>query len=280
MKFYQRNILYIYTSIKKLRGQSKMAFLLLLHEKMRLQRKVNKLTLRQLQLSGRKERITNNISKVQKMYASKQTQLEKSAQLWQSQMKNSIYNSLGLGIQNQMFNPMSGGITSYVANMMGGMLYNGGKQITLGDKTISSFSEAEYKRMMSDYMTTGLRENLNDDKKGSGTYGNNKYNKAQVEAFMYAMQTAQAQQQQAQFMAQQMSNQYQANVSVWLEAAQAQLEEEQNAALLPLEAEETEIEADNTTCETQLADAKARLESIKQACSEGIKESAPSFGLG
>ncbi len=104
-----------------------MAFLLLLHEKMRLQRKVNKLTLRQLQLSGRKERITNNISKVQKMYASKQTQLEKSAQLWQSQMKNSIYNSMGLGLQNQMFNPMSGGITSFVANGMAAILQQGFK---------------------------------------------------------------------------------------------------------------------------------------------------------
>ena len=258
-----------------------MAFLLLLHEKMRLQRKVNKLTLRQLQLSSRKERITNNISKVQKMYASKQTQLEKSAQLWQSQMKNSIYNSMGLGMQNQMFNPMGGGITSFVANMMGSMLHNGGKDIPLGDnKTISSFSQQQYQEMMTDYMTTGLKESLNDEQQGTGKYGNNGYSKDQVTAFMKAMQMAQAQQQQAQFYAQQMSSQYESNISVSLQAAHPQLEEEQNAALLPLEAEETEIEADNTTCEAQLADAKARLESIKQACSEGIKESAPTFGLG
>ena len=276
MKFYQRNILYIYTSIKKLRGQSKMAFLLLLHEKMRLQRKVNKLTLRQLQLSGRKERITNNISKVQKMYASKQTQLEKSAQLWQSQMKNSIYNSLGLGMQNQMFNPMSGGITSYVANGVASILQQGFK----AGKTKIDINDDKYKAMMSDYMMTGLREQFEEDGKTSKGFGNNGYSKEDAEAFLYALNSAQQMQQQAQFMAQQMSNQYQANVSVWLEAAQAQLEEEQNAALLPLEAEETEIEADNTTCEAQLADAKARLESIKQACSEGIKESAPTFGLG
>ena len=57
-----------------------------------------------------------------------------------------------------------------------------------------------------------------------------------------------------------MSAQYQSNVSIWLEAAKEQLERE--------------------SCEAQLADAKARLESIKQACSEGIKDSAPTFGLG
>ena len=40
------------------------------------------------------------------------------------------------------------------------------------------------------------------------------------------------------------------------------------------------MDLDKESCEAQLADAKARLESIKQACSEGIKDSAPTFGLG
>ena len=102
MKFSVRNILNIYKSIKKLRRQHKMAFLLLVYEKMRLQRKVNKLTLRQTQLSSRKERIAKNIEKVQKMYSSKITNAEKQAQLWASQAKNSIFNSMGLGMQNQM----------------------------------------------------------------------------------------------------------------------------------------------------------------------------------
>ena len=51
-----------------------MAFLMLLHEKMRLQRKVNKLTLRQLQLSSRRGGITRNISGVEQMYYNKMTQ--------------------------------------------------------------------------------------------------------------------------------------------------------------------------------------------------------------
>ena len=260
-----------------------MAFLLLVYEKMRLQRKVNKLTLRQTQLSSRKERIAKNIEKVQKMYSSKITNAEKQAQLWASQAKNSIFNSMGLGMQNQMFNPMSGysNITSFVANQMAGMLHNGGKSIQIGDNPPVTFDKDKYNEMMTDYMTTGLRENIDEEtKKGTGEYGNGKYDKASVTAFMQAMQMAQQQQSQAQFMAQQMASQYESNVSVWTEAYKAQLEEEQNAALLPLEAEETDIDLDMSSCETQLADARARLDSIKQACSEGIKNSTPTFGLG
>ena len=73
---------------------------------------------------------------------------------------------------------------------------------------------------------------------------------------------------------------YQTNISVWLEAQKTQLEAEQDAALAPLEAEQTDIDLEQAGLETQMADAKARLESLKQACSEGIKESAPTFGLG
>ena len=62
-----------------------MAFLLLLHEKMRLKRQVNKLTLKQLQYGSRLDRMTKNISRVQKMYSSKMSQLEKQAQMMQSQ---------------------------------------------------------------------------------------------------------------------------------------------------------------------------------------------------
>ena len=75
-----------------------MAFLMLLHEKMRLQRKVNKLTLQELRLSSRKERITKNISRVQKMYSSKMSQLEKQAQIMQSQATVFFQNQMGLEI--------------------------------------------------------------------------------------------------------------------------------------------------------------------------------------
>ena len=84
-----------------------MAFLLLLHEKMRLKRQVNKLTLKQTQYGSRLDRMTKNIARVQKMYSSKMTQLEKTAQMAQSQFKSGIMQQLGIGTQG--LNPMNFG---------------------------------------------------------------------------------------------------------------------------------------------------------------------------
>ena len=267
-----------------------MAFLMLLHEKMRLQRKVNKLTLRELKMSSRKERITKNISRVQKMYSSKMTQLEKQASILQKQFTVGIQNSMGLGTQNQMFNPYGGGgITSFVANQLGNMLSNGGQPIKdAKDNVIADFNkDGRIQQMMQDYYSGGFKPVY--DKEGDTSASNikeyeglsgNKYTKDEYACFQRALNAAQQQQSQAQMMCQQMSSNYEANISVWLEAQKAQLEAEQDMALAPLEAEETDMDLEKESCEAQLADAKARLESIKQACSEGIKDSAPSFGLG
>ncbi len=265
-----------------------MAFLLLLHEKMRLQRNYNKMVLRSSQLANRKSRIANNITKVQKMYSNKMTQLEQSTKMLQNQFTMGIQNMFGLGTQNQMFNPMNMGgygITSFVANQMASMLANGGKAIELPDGkggTLSTiFDQNKYQAMMTEYMSGTLKEQIGDDNKGTGKYGaNGTFEKVDVDAFNQAMAMAQRQQSQAQMMCQQMSSNYQTNVSVWLEAQKTQLEAEQDAALAPLEAEQTDIDLEQAGLETQMADAKARLESLKQACSEGIKESAPTFGLG
>lgn len=264
-----------------------MAFLLLLHEKMRLKRQVNKLTLKQLRYGNRLDRMTKNISRVQKMYSSKMTQLEKQAQMMQSQASVFFRNQMGLGMENQAFNPWNmsgGGITSFVLNQMGGMLNSG--QIKVNptadnkDGTAVKIEPDIFQQMLQDYYTTGLKENLDADGKGLGTYGNNKYDKNKKAAFMMAMQAAQQNQSQANMMCQQMSQNYQNNVSIWLEAAKEQLEAEQDAALAPLEMEQTDMELEKESVETQLAYAKERLQSIEQACNEETKNAAPKFGLG
>lgn len=244
-----------------------MAFLLLLHEKMRLKRQVNKLTLKQLRYGNRLDRMTKNISRVQKMYSSKMTQLEKQAQMMQSQASVFFRNQMGLGMDNQAFNPWNmsgGGITSFVLNQMGGMLASG--QIPK-DK---------------DNYTSGLGQYKDaDGNPQEGKYGSNgQFTQDEVTAFKMAMQAAQQNQSQANMMCQQMSQNYQNNVSIWLEAAKEQLEAEQDAALAPLEAEQTDMELDKESVETQLAYAKERLQSIEQACSEETKNAAPKFGLG
>ena len=263
-----------------------MAFLLLLHEKMRLRRQVNKLTLKQLRYGNRLDRMTKNIERVQKMYSSKQSQLQKMAQMMQSQATVFFQNAMGLGMQNQAFNPWNmngGGMTSFVINQMGAML-NGGIKVnpTAENKegTQVNISPEEFQQMLQDYYTTGLKENVNEDGNALGTYGSNGYDKDKKTAFMMAMQAANNNQNQARMMCQQMSQNYQNNISIWLEAAQAQLEAEQDAALAPLEMEQTDMELEKESVETQLAYAKERLKNIEQACSEETQNAAPKFGLG
>lgn len=260
-----------------------MAFLMLLHEKMRLQRKVNKLTLRQLQLSSRKERITKNISRVQKMYSSKMSELESQAKMAQSQFSVWAQQASGLGTMG--LNPMNfgaaGGISMFIMNGLAAWAGQGTKDKD-GNEVVSSDRAAT---MFQAFQQGGFQQNV--DEAGKTIKGaewkdinGNTYTAQEYQAFQGAYTQVQQMQNMAQMQVQQMSSQYQSNVSIWLEAAKEQLEAEQDAALAPLEMEETDIELDNQSCEAQLADAKARLESVKQACSEGIKDSAPTFGLG
>ena len=90
------------------------------------------------------------------------SQLEKQAQIMQSQATVFFQNQMGLGTQNQVFNPynMGSSITSFVANQMLGSLLNGGKNIEMpdgnGGKTSVSFDQDKFNNMMSEYMTGGL----------------------------------------------------------------------------------------------------------------------------
>lgn len=262
-----------------------MAFLMLLHEKMRLQRKVNKLTLRQLKMSSSKERITKNISRVQKMYSSRISKLETDAKNAQSIFTNWIQQTSGLSTGINPYNFQgNGGISQFVLGQMAGFL-NGGIPVRQKDGKDNTVTIApdQFQAMMQDYYVTGLaqqRDKDDNNKLIDNKFGNGGYSSDEVAAFKMAMNQAQQNQAIAQSYVQQSTTQYQSNVSIWLENEKEKLEAEQDAVLAPLEAEETEMDLEKESCEAQLADAKARLESIKQACSEGIKDSAPTFGLG
>lgn len=218
------------------------------------------------------------------MYSSKMTQLEKQAQMMQSQASVFFRNQMGLGMENQAFNPWNmsgGGITSFVLNQMGGMLASG--QIPKDkDNKFPAMDQAKFQEMLQDYYTSGLGQYKDaDGNPKEGKYGSNgQFTQDEVTAFKMAMQAAQQNQSQANMMCQQMSQNYQNNVSIWLEAAKEQLEAEQDAALAPLEKEQTDMELEKESVETQLAYAKERLQSIEQACSEETKNAAPKFGLG
>ena len=277
-----RSILYIYKDTKITRTAT-MAFLLLLHEKMRLQRKVNKLTLQGVRLSSRKERIAKNISRVQKMYSSKMSQLEKQAQLAQSQFSVWAQNASGLGSSG--LNPYNfqsgGGVSGFILQGLSqwatkGTTDNEGNAIVSSDRAAA---------MLEAFRNGGFQQNVDEDGKlvKDAEYkdiNGNTYSAQEYQAFQAAYNGVQQMQSMRQMQVQQMSSQYQSNVSIWLEAQKAQLEAEQDAALAPLEEQETDIDLDKETCDRLLEIARANLDSIKQACSEGIKDSAPTFGLG
>ncbi len=260
-----------------------MAFLMLLQEKMRLQRKVSQLTYKQLRASSRKERVTKNIEKVQKRYTKLETNLENQAKMYMSSFKNNIFNQAGLGCQGQMFNPAMGmgyGITSFVYQQAMA-LATGENGVPIGtdadgNKITTNLSAEKFQECMNAYQSNTLVTRGED---GKPVYPDG-IEEADYKAFMACMNQAQMNQQQAQAMCNNMSTQYDTNVSIWLEAQKARLEAEQDAALMPLYEMETEWDMEAQSAEVQLSDAKARLENIKQALSEGIKDSAPTFGLG
>lgn len=263
-----------------------MAFLLLLHEKMRLKRQVNKLTLKQCRYGSRLDRMTKNIERVQKMYAKKQSYLQKQAQIMQSQATVFFQNMMGVGAQNQMFNPScyqygTAGMTTAAAQIMAN--WQGGNKWTDNDKVEHELGSDRAQALWQAYMSGQLvpeKDSNGNVVSGSYTLNGEKVAPEEYAALQNAMQMANAQVQQRQMYAQSMSTQYQNNVSIWLEAQEAQLEAEQDEALAPLEAEQTDMELEKESVETQLAYAKERLQAIEQACSEGIKDSAPKFGLG
>lgn len=270
-----------------------MAFLLLLHEKMRLKRQVNKLTLKQLRYGNRLDRMTKNISRVQKMYSSKQAQLQKQAQMLQTQATVFFQNQMGLGTQNQAFNPYNmmggGGLTTFVLNQMGGMLSQNSVKIPDGMKdgkmaykeiNMAGIGQAMMQEYLAGTLQPNYKKNGDEVTKEIESYGKTGFSPEQYAVFESARQQALMNQSSAQSMCQQMSQQYSSNVSIWLEAAQSQLEAEQDAALAPLEMEQTDMELEKESVETQLAYAKERLQSIEQACSEETKNAAPKFGLG
>ena len=261
-----------------------MAFLLLLHEKMRLKRKVNTMTLRQAKLANRKSRIADRITKMQKMFSKQTAMLEKQASIWTKQFSMNMYSSMGLGAMNQAFNPMYGGVTSFVIGGVQQMLASG--KIPKGSKEsdgcFAALGESKIQELLTEYNAGTLRAFVGTDgKTEKGKYGSNgQFTEDEYKAFSLAMSQAQQAQSQAQFYCQNMTQQFETNTSIWIEAQKQMLEEQQEEMLLPLEVEQEEIEMETAGLETQLQDARARLEALEQACSQEVKDSVPKFGLG
>ena len=258
-----------------------MAFLMLLHEKMRLKRQVNKLTAKQLKNGNFLDRMTKKIEQVQKRYSKQESQLEKQASIWEKQFTAMMQNGMGLGTMNQTWNPYGGGMTSFVYQQMA-QLASGpvplGKNADGSDRNVTI---KDYQGMLREYQAGTLKAYYKDGTLQENQYGSNGlYDKDQFDAFQAIMQQAQMNQSQAQQFVQMQTTNYQQNASIWLEAAKNQLELEQEMALAPLEEMQTDYELEKNSIEAQLTLAKERLQTVEQELGEQVKNNTPKFGLG
>lgn len=261
-----------------------MALLLAMYQKMKLVREKNQLTLKLTQYTSKLDRVTKSIERTQKRYTSLFQQLESQAKMMQSNANMMFQQMAGIGTNCVSLNNFSG-MNGFVFNVMGSMLSKGGfkyKDADGNEQTLAGMSQQDIQKMYTEYMSNG-RFLPKKDPDNEGQYLSNEYEKwqpEQVAAFMQAMQAGQMQQSQAQMWAQQSSTQYGNNVSIWLEAQKAQLEAEQDAALEPLNYEETMMELEKTQIETRLERIKQQEQSYSQLVSDEAKNSAPTFGLG
>lgn len=259
-----------------------MALLLAMYQKMRLIREKNQATYDLTKYSSKLDRVTKNIERVQKRYTSLFAQLESQAKMMQSNATVQFQNMAGIG--NNCVNPNNyTGMNGFVYNIMGNMLSQGGmkyKDENGEEQKLEGMSQSDIQAMMNEYMSNGGQFARKKDAEGNvlqNEYEN--WSPEQVAAFTQAMRAGQMQQQQAQTWVQNQTQQYGNNVSIWLGNAKAQLEAEQDAALEPLNYQETMWELEKTQADNKLKRINAQIESYDQLVSQESEKSAPTFGL-
>lgn len=276
-----------------------MALLLAMYQKMRLIREKNQATYDLTKYSSKLDRVTKNIERVQKRYTSLFAQLESQAKMMQSNATMFFQQAAGLGMNNfggNVLNPQGfGGMNGFVYGVMQNMFNSNitGRKDADGNALPDiELGSDLFKKMYAEYMQNGGQfakvyekgddgkktTNVVTDENGNPTYESG-YSHEQVQAFFQAQQAGQMQQQQAQMWVQNANQQYGNNVSIWLEAAKAQLEAEQDAALEPLNYQETMWELEKTQADNKLKRINAQLESYDQLVSQESEKSAPTFGL-
>ncbi len=242
-----------------------MAYLLLLHQKMSLKRKVNKLTLEQTSIGTKKDRITKRIESVQKAYARKQSKLQAQAKQMTS-YTNSIMNQQMMYMQQAYQNVDANTLLLTEGN--GNTLYN--KEYA---KLYSDLTEAQKQGMDSEAYKKAyeaMQEFQKSDKFKES------YQQAQAQAMAYNNNVAFQKQMQQQMMSSFTTN-VSDQVSIWLECQTQALEDEEQLALAPLNEEDTLIDIEQASNEAQLSYAQSRLESIESALESRAQE-APKFG--
>jgi len=272
-----------------------MAMLLAMYQKMRLIREKNQATLDLTRFSSKYDRVSKNIERVQKMYTSKIAALDSQAKIMQSSAKSIFQQAAGLTMDSNYLNPTGyGQLNGFIMNRMQEIVNSGlpfgfnsngniGQVGTDGINDAYTFqTQGGYAKLYEIY-TRGL---LNSGKAVEGNEnvvnieGYGEIFKQDITAFNALYSMVQGEYSQRTMAVNQMSTNYDTNVSLWLQAEKDRLEAEQDEAVEPLTYQQTMWELEKTQAEQRLERIKNELESYKQLCSEEAKEQAPKFGLG
>lgn len=266
-----------------------MAFLMLLCQKMKLQREENRLTLEQMRFSSKVDRMEKKVGKRQKYYDKLKKQLERQANCYKNSMNMQISNMFGIGANSvNLMNPYGG--NGAAMQILSGLDWS--KNPYTNEDT--GLTEEFKKAYMSGKIATAWKDYAVGDDLGGGikatqaiakgalfnTETCESYSQQQAKAFELMQQAANAQVTQAQTMATQMKSAYENNVSIWLEAQQEQLEAQEEWEMDLLAEEQADMEADKNMVEAKLKRVQQEKQNIEQALGQAIQDSAPKFGLG
>ena len=255
---------------------------MLLHEKMRLQRKQNKLTLKQLHNGSQLSRMESRIKKREKYYAKLKKQIETQGNLYKNMAQTMISNQFGIGTgswnPNQLF--MGGGVglnqtqmqlIQQVAEQTG--VTNAADYIALMINNPMAFSQKDSGQTKDNDGKTKIYNYEIQGYEGT-TLSSEEYQKI----YQATQQVKYAQNQYGQ-MAQQWKAEYENNVSIWIQAQTEQIEAQEEWEMDMLGEEQADYEAEKESIAAELELIKQRKEAIEQELGSSIKDAAPKFGL-
>ena len=248
-----------------------MAYLLLMYQKMKLQREENQLTLKSIRFDSIANRMKNKTEKRRKYYDKLKRQLERQATAYKNSANIFFSNAMGLGTNGVNLNNMYGtSMAAINALSQWGDKDPMGNPISKEDIQIAqAYMAGQYEI---DKETGAFKIKVGDTTKEIPKDGISKYQQIQ--------NIANSQVTQMQSYASQMKNNYDNNVSIWLEAQQEQLEAQEEWEMDLLAEEEADITAEKDYVDIRLKSIQEQKKNIQSALDQAIQESAPKFGLG
>ena len=261
---------------------------------MRLQRKENELTLKQLRYSSKVDRMQKKVDKRQKYYDKLKKQLQRQADSYKSQASVFFNNMAGLGTNSvNLYNPYgSNAATMQVLSGLNADAINQICGLKQGDKGyIQDENIVKAIQSGSAQVNSGKAFKFNNDDakeipEGAlfntitgEVYSQNADAQSIGGVYQKVQQYAQMRVNQMQQYTAQMKTNYEQNISIWLQAAEDELEMQEQYEMDLLAEEQSDMEAEKSSIDVQLQRVQEEKKNVEQALGNAIQDSAPKFGL-